>query len=133
MNRAYAPEFKAKVILEATTVSINSAAKNNKLARTTVQKWVTGAGIKRQLATPKRETLDDLVYEFLYEGLKTLTVQLRHFRSADWLQKQGAGDIYLLFGTAFDKISKTAAALERSRDDQAGMEIDSAASSITAE
>jgi transposase-like protein len=107
-RREYSDQTKAAVMAALLTgQSISSVATEYKLPKGTVSGW------RKQIATEIRAeatqkasespTLDQLLFAYVTENMKTLREQSVFFRSVDWLKGQDASELAVLHGVLADK------------------------------
>lgn len=65
------------------------------------------------------DTLAGLLTELIRQQLVTLIAQQEHFRDPEWLSRQNAADLSLLFGVSADKLMKALEAIEKANARQA--------------
>lgn len=89
-------------------MSQEKVAQKHGVARNSVQKWSKNVQIKKP-------DIGDLVEEHLRNELETLSVIAEHTKDKEWLGKQSANDVAVLYGVMSDKAHAKLAALERAQ------------------
>jgi len=89
-------------------MSQEKAAEKHGVSRNSVQKWAKNVQIKKT-------DIGDLVEEHLRNELRTLSVVAEHTQDKEWLAKQSANDVAVLYGVMSDKAHAKLAALERAQ------------------
>ncbi len=98
--------------------SVRSLARKHGVSPSTIRIWRAQSGLVPPVIAPeKKEQLGTVVLEYIYETLRTLTVQVKHFRDPEWLKEQGAGTIYLVHGVLADKAIRLLAAIRENDPD----------------
>lgn len=107
----YSPKEKAEAIamLLAGETPIDIEAKLG-IPDSTVYDWAKELGGIEALRTGR---LDELLYNSVKETLETLAAQSRFARNEQWLEKQTANDLAILYGVLSDKSVRVLAAIER--------------------
>ncbi len=111
VHRVYAPKLKAQVLAAlAGGESAHRAADRFDVPRTTVRRWrrelwahvhVAGNGPQK-----KEGVLGDQLLCYLEESIATQRAQATFMRDPEWLLKQNAAGLAMLFGTVFDKTER---------------------------
>jgi transposase-like protein len=70
----------------------------------------------QQVATEKRADFENLIAEYVAEGLAALTAQLRVIGRPEYIQKQDAASLATLHGVVNDKIVRLLAAFQPADD-----------------
>ncbi len=92
---------------------VSELAREHQLSRSTIINWRDAAGIGSTPVQPqKKGEISDLVTDLLREVLTTLQLQAVEFRDPEWLKKQGAADVAVLFGVVADKGLRLLSAIE---------------------
>lgn len=114
-GKAHSPEVKAAVMAALLAgQGVDEVAGQYNLPKATVSRWGSSIGPEmEQVGTKKRETIDQLLTDYLRETLVTLQVQQQHFRDLDWLSRQDASDLAILHGVSTDKAIRLLEAAER--------------------
>lgn len=105
MARAsYSDETKAQVMAALLTgQSINAVAKEYKIPKQTISNWKN----RDKPGVPKddtqKESLDNLLFNYVQESLKTLTAQVIIFSDESWIKRQSASELAILHGVITDK------------------------------
>jgi transposase-like protein len=106
MARAtYSDETKAQVMAALLTwQSINAVAREYKIPKQTISNWKNRdkPGVPRD-DTQKAAEIEDSLFGYLKENLKTLRAQAEFFREETWLKKQEASQLAVLHGVLSDK------------------------------
>lgn len=116
-RREYSDEIKAQVMAALLTgQSINSVAAKFKIPKGTVSGWARRAsdGVSSELATvatQKREKIGDLIIDNLETEMETTKVMQNVFQDTDWLKKQSASELAVLYGVIKDKTFRVLEAL----------------------
>lgn len=63
----------------------------------------------------QKKTRAELLDNLIDAKLETLIAQLEHFRDKDWLNRQSAGDLALLFGIEMDKAVRMLELIEKGK------------------
>ncbi len=63
----------------------------------------------------QKKTRAELLDTLIDAKLETLIAQLEHFRDKEWLQRQSAGDLALLFGIEMDKAVRMLELIEKGK------------------
>jgi transposase-like protein len=116
----HSPEKKAAVMAALLAgQGVDATARQYKISKATVSRWKSELGNERmeQIETKKRETMDELLLDYLRETLTTLQVQAIHFRDQDWLAEQSASELAVLHGVQTDKAIRLLEALESAGGD----------------
>lgn len=107
VQRQHSDEVKAQVLAALLAgQSVTQVARQFNVTRTTVRTWRTAAGLTSDsplINHEKRAEIDDLVGSLLASIITTLRVQAEQFRDREWLAKQNAADLAVLFGVMADK------------------------------
>lgn len=92
--------------------SVSAVARRLGVSRAAVMKWRDASGVTPVTAVTqdKREDLAGLIVEHTYALLRSLTAIVEHTQDKDWLRKQPAGELAILYGVQFDKLARVAAA-----------------------
>ncbi len=112
-GKPHPPETKAAVLAALVTgESVSEVARQFKVSRTTVSMWRDSAQINDSTAVvrEKRDDLGELVYGLVEESINTMVAQLRFARDPEWLARQNAADLAVLFGVTADKATRLLAA-----------------------
>jgi transposase-like protein len=114
-GKAHSPEVKAAVVAALLAgQGVTEVASQYHLDNSVVSRWKSNLGPEMQeVATKKRNEIDELLTNYLRETLVTLQVQQLHFRDKDWLAKQDASDLAILHGVSTDKAIRLLEAAER--------------------
>jgi len=101
----YSPQQKAFVLARlATGASLHTIARETGIARSTLKDWRDVAAPSAPVAPQKAtDELGAKVYDWVAEGVETLTAQVVAMRDPAWLRQQNARDLAILHGTLFDK------------------------------
>lgn len=105
--------------------SISSVAKEYKIPKGTVSAWKnrdladSSDGVA-EVATQKRERIGELIIEGLEAKLIAIKAMADVFADKDWIKKQPASEIAVLFGVVSDKAFRVLEALPDSTDEQSG-------------
>lgn len=92
--------------------SVTTVCANLGVPERTVYDWANGLGGIDALRSGR---LDDLLYSCLSENLTTLAAQSRFARDEQWLKKQKANAVAILFGVISDKTIHILSAIERAK------------------
>lgn len=103
----YTPEVKASVVTAwMAGASLNQLVTQFSVPKTTVQRWTKGlerVALERT-TEPKTRTLADLASELAAESFNAAIAILRLAQDREWLDKQNANDLAILFGVNADKL-----------------------------
>lgn len=109
------PNVKAAIIAALLAgQGVNEVATRYKVSKANVSRIKANfreADLER-VETEKRESLGDLIADYLRQNLITLSVQAEYFRGKDFLEKQDAENLALLHGTLTDKAFRLLEAIE---------------------
>lgn len=117
--RSYSTETKAAVMAALLTgQSINSAAKEYRIPRSTVATWKKHAkdGVYEG-SRPQKEKIGELLLDYLAANLRALRLQSEIFSDDSWLKNQDAGELAVLHGVMTDKAIRLMEAFGRADDD----------------
>jgi len=70
-----------------------------------------------KVESKKRESLENLLINYVCEGLETLTAQLQEVRRPEYVQKQDAASLATLHGVISDKLTRILSAFEPAREE----------------
>jgi hypothetical protein len=105
-GKAHGPNLRAQVMAALPLGSgVNATAAHFGLDRSVVSRWKKRLpeGRLQQLATKKGDEFGDLLADYLKQALRTMTAQAKQFADPEWLQRQKARDLAVLYGILFDK------------------------------
>jgi hypothetical protein len=103
--------------------SVSEVADDYKIAPKTVRDWRKKAGIEPgsptspQVPPQKRDELGDIITDNLRKNFIALSAIADHVGDKDWLNKQSAADLAVLYGVFSDKGFRTIASLDLGSDD----------------
>lgn len=115
----YPDEVKAQVLAALLAgQSANEVAKQYQIPVGTVMSWRSRQGNTHlaTIATEKQDQIGELLFDYLIENIRTLRVQVEHFRSPEWLAKQPASEAAVLHGVLTDKSIRLLEALQAGRE-----------------
>ncbi len=92
--------------------SAHKVARRFGLSRTTVRRWRDRAWSATQNGPQKRKIGEQLL-GYIGESLETQQAQLGVMADRDWLSRQSAGELAMLYGVVFDQAARLICALER--------------------
>jgi len=111
-KRDYDDATKAAVMAALLTgQSAAAVAKEYKLPASTVRNWKREASLDSGLATGQKERIGELIIDNLETALETSRTMLRAFADEDWLRKQEASQLAVLYGVISDKLFRVLEAL----------------------
>lgn len=98
--------------------SINFVAREYKIPRGTVATWSRNLQRDHTVSTEKRERLGELIIDNVEAELVTTIEMQDVFRDKEWLKKQSASELAVLYGVIKDKAIRVLEALpdQDSRD-----------------
>ncbi len=104
-HRVYSPQVKAQVLAAlAVGESAHRAAERFGVPRTTVRRWRRDLWAHVANGPQKKEgVLGEQLLDYLSESIETQRAQAAFMRDPEWLLKQNAAGLAMLFGTVFDK------------------------------
>jgi len=114
-RREYSDEEKGAVmaaLLEGQ--SISKVAEAYQIPRGTVAAWagqVRGEGYSNPVATSKKERIGELIVENLEASLEATKAMAHVFADKEWIKKQNAAEIAVLYGVIQDKTFRILEAL----------------------
>lgn len=120
-RREYDEQTKA-VVMAALLAgqSVSSVADTYKIPLGTVKRWSAGAkGQLEPVRAEKRERIGDLIVDNLEAALETTRAMLDVIKEKEWLRKQPANEIGVLYGIISDKTYRILEALPDEQDEQA--------------
>ena len=105
--------------------SVHQVARDYAISRPTVIKWRDAAGLGATRVVPeKHDEIGELVAGVLTETLAAVQVLARQVNDQEWLRKQPASDIAVLYGVYMDKSVRILEAFESARSDTSGTDVD---------
>ena len=119
-RREISPEEKAAVMGALMAgQSVSAAARQYKISRNTIVRWRAAAGLDNgaSISQEKRDELGDLIGDVLKAILGTLRIQAEQFRDREWLSRQPASELGVLFGILADKAFRILEAAETAADE----------------
>lgn len=125
----YDPELIARVVAAVMAgASVNAVAKEYRIPKGTVSAWVKRKGGEQVLAdrrdavataaTQKRERIGDLIIDNLEAQLEATKSIAKVVQDGDWIRKQPASELAVLFGVISDKAFRILEALPGDDDDE---------------
>lgn len=96
--------------------SINYVAKEYKIPRGTVASWSRELSRDHTVSYEKRERLGELIIDNVEAELLTTIAMQDVFRDKEWLKKQSASELAVLYGVIKDKTLRVLEALPDSND-----------------
>lgn len=124
-RREYSDETKAQVMAALLAgQSINATAAQFQIPKGTVSGWArrAGQGINSELATvatQKRERIGHLIIDNLEAEMEATKAMTNVFKDEQWLRKQEASQLAVLYGVIKDKTHRV---LEALPDDAADLD-----------
>ena len=115
-GKPHSDELKAAVLAALIAgEGVEEVAEHFNLPLATVGTWKKEINPKQfeTLRNKKQKNFGDLLSSYLSETLETLSIQARHFRDKDWLERQSAAELGVLHGIQTDKAIRLLEALER--------------------
>lgn len=125
-RREYSDEIKAQVMAALLAgQSINATAAHFQIPKGTVSGWArrAGQGIHSELATvatQKRERIGHLIIDNLEAEMEATKAMTNVFKDEQWLRKQEASQLAVLYGVIKDKTHRVLEALPDDADDLDG-------------
>jgi transposase-like protein len=116
-RREYSDEIKAQVMAALLAgQSISATADKFKIPKGTVSGWArrAGQGINSELATvatQKRERIGHLIIDNLEAEMEATKAMTNVFKDEQWLRKQEASQLAVLYGVIKDKTHRVLEAL----------------------
>jgi transposase-like protein len=113
------PEVKAAVMASLLAgQGVCEVAKEYKLPQRTVSNWKKQIPANKlaEVGSKKEEDFSDLLATYLKEILTTLAVQVRHFRTPEYLKENDAADLGTQHGILCDKAFRILEAAERANE-----------------
>lgn len=108
-RREYSDEIKAQVMAALLAgQSVSKTAERFEIPKGTVSGWAkrAGAGVRGELATvatQKRERIGHLIIDNLEAEMEATKAMTNVFKDEQWLRKQEASQLAVLFGVIKDK------------------------------
>jgi transposase-like protein len=96
--------------------SINYIAKEYKIPRGTIASWSRNLPRNHNVSTEKRERIGALIIDNVEAELKTTVAMQSVFTDKDWLKKQSASELAVLYGVIKDKTFRVLEALPGDSD-----------------
>lgn len=124
-RREYSDEIKAQVMAALLAgQSINATAGKFKIPKGTVSGWArrAGQGVNSELATvatQKKERIGHLIIDNLEAEMEATKAMANVFKDPEWLRKQEASQLAVLYGVIKDKTYRV---LEALPDDAGGLD-----------
>lgn len=97
--------------------SVNSVAKEYKIPQSTVSTWKAQSPAVDNIGYKKRERIGDLIVDNLEAALETTRAILDVVKEKEWLRKQPATEIGVLYGIISDKTYRILEALPDEQTD----------------
>jgi len=112
-RREYSDETKAQVMAALLTgQSVSAVASNYKIPYSTVGTWAKDAkGLVRDSPIQKRERIGELVIDNVEAALEATRAMANVFADTEWLNKQEASQLAVLYGVISDKTYRILEAL----------------------
>lgn len=119
-RREYDGQTKAEVMAALLAgQSVSKVAEEYKINPSTVRAWksrqLNGAGVAI-VATKKKEMIGDLMLDCVEAQLVAIKAMADVFKEPDWIRKQTASEIAVLFGVISDKTYRILEALPDQAD-----------------
>jgi len=100
----YSPEVKAAVMAALLTgQSISSVAKEYDIPKGTVSSWKNKKGSVKKATQKKADEIGVLLIDVLFTNLEAIKAQSEFTKDVQWLKKQTASDLAVLYGVMTDK------------------------------
>jgi transposase-like protein len=116
-RREYSDELKAEVMAALLVgQSINHVAKEYKIPRGTVSTWSRNLPRNHAVSTQKRERIGELLVDNVEAELETTLAMQNVFSDEEWLKKQSASELAVLYGVIKDKTFRVLEALPDDED-----------------
>jgi transposase-like protein len=105
MARAsYSDEVKAQVMAALLAgQSVNAVAREYNIPKGTVSSWKDRDVPNVAKDATQKESLDNLLFGYVQESLKTLKAQVIIFSDESWIKRQSASELAILHGVITDK------------------------------
>lgn len=119
----YPDELKAQAMAALLTgQSVNAVAEQYNIPRGTVTSWASRANRERgdllsEQSNGKRERIGELIVDNIETMLETTKAMLHVLQEADWIEKQSASEIAVLFGVIADKTYRLLEAMPEDAED----------------
>ncbi len=112
-RREYSDETKAQVMAALLTgQSVSAVASSYKIPYSTVGTWAKDAkGLVRDSPIQKRERIGELVIDNVEAALEATRAMANVFADTEWLNKQEASQLAVLYGVISDKTYRILEAL----------------------
>lgn len=115
----YPDELKAQAMAALLAgQSISVVAEKYKIPRGTVASWASRerGALRSETNSGQRERIGDLIVDNIEAMLETTKEMLHVLRDKDWIEKQAASEIAVLFGVIADKTYRLLEALPNGGD-----------------
>jgi transposase-like protein len=119
----YSDELKAQAMAALLTgQSVNAVAEAYNIPRGTVTSWASRANAQRgdllsERSDGQRERIGELIVDNIETMLETTKAMLHVLQDKDWLEKQSASEVAVLFGVIADKTYRLLEAMPDDSDD----------------
>lgn len=116
-GKTHSDELRAKVIAAlAMGKGIRETAREFDIDASLVSKWWKVDETRlATLATEEKPSIGELIEEHLKRSFETTNAQLEVFKETEWLRRQPAGELAILYGVLMDKQFRILAAAETAR------------------
>lgn len=98
--------------------SINYCVKTYKIPFGTVASWSRNLPRPHKLSNEKRERIGELIIDNVEAEFQTMIAMQNVFTDKEWLKKQSASELAVLYGVIKDKAIRVLEALPDSRDSE---------------
>jgi len=98
--------------------SINYVAKEYKIPRGTIASWSRNLQRNHTVSTEKRERIGQLIIDNVEAEFETMIAMQDVFTDKDWLKKQSASELAVLYGVIKDKAIRVLEALPGDNGEQ---------------
>jgi hypothetical protein len=111
-KREYSEATKAAVMGALLTgQSAAAVAAAYKVPASTVRNWKREASLDSGVTASQKERIGHLIIDNLEAALETTRVMLSAFADKDWIRKQDASEVAVLYGVIQDKVFRVLEAL----------------------
>lgn len=118
MARAsYSDEVKAQAMAALLAgQSINAVSRQYNIPKGTIGSWKDRDIDNVAKTATQKESLDNLLFDYVQESLKTLKAQVIIFRDESWIKRQSASELAILHGVITDKAIRLLEASAQAND-----------------
>ena len=118
MARAsYSDEVKAQAMAALLAgQSINAVSRQYNIPKGTIGSWKDRDIDNVAKNATQKESLDNLLFSYVEESIKTLKAQVIIFRDESWIKRQSASELAILHGVITDKAIRLLEAAAQAND-----------------